>query len=304
MILTGTNRPTTPPGPGERRGPGEGGRPEAAEIPSLTPTLSFQRRESERWPLSATALYRLLCWLSPAFPIGAFSYSHGLEAAAESGLVPDATSLQSWIGGVLTHGSGRIDADILCGAHRAAAAGAFAALGADNRRGLAYRATAELALESAAQGEAFLATCRAAWHDRFLEEWAAGRVRRAHPDSGSLKPDPGSPDNAVSPDSRAGAAVCYAAAVGAAAARSGIPLEAALVAYLQAMAANLVSAALRLGVVGHIGGQRILAALEPEGIRAAHNALTRGPDDFGAATFAVDLASMAHETQYTRLFRS
>ena len=106
------------------------------------------------------ALYRLLAWLSPAFPIGAFSYSHGLEAAVESGAVRDRASLQSWIAAIVTEGSGRIDADILRDAHRAASAGDLLVLTAVNQRGLAYRATAELALESRAQGEAFLATCR------------------------------------------------------------------------------------------------------------------------------------------------
>jgi urease accessory protein len=305
MIPTGTNRPKTSSGPGKRRGPGGRGRPAGAEIPSAPPTRSTRPREREPSSLLfATALYRLLSWLSPAFPIGAFGYSHGLETAVETGLVCDGTSLQSWVAGILAHGSGRIDADILCDAHRAAAGGARSALAAVNRRGLAYRATAELALESAAQGEAFLATCRAAWPDPFLEEWAAGRVRSRRRDSGSPNPHSGSPENGESPNSRGGPVVCYAAAVGVAAARSTIPLEAALVAYLQAMAANLVSAALKLGLVGHIGGQRILCALEPAVIRAAHHAVARGPDDFGAATFAVDLASMTHETQYTRLFRS
>jgi urease accessory protein len=312
MIFTGMNRPTTPSGPGKRRGPGEGRRLEGAEIPSLTRALSSGQLEGEpSLQLSATALYRLLSWLSPAFPIGAFGYSHGLETAVETGLVRDGTSLQSWVAAILAHGSGRIDADILCGAHRAAAGGALAALAAVNRRGLAYRATAELALESAAQGEAFLATCRAVWPDPFLEEWAAGRTRSARPasglrrpDSGSPEPDSRSPENKGSPDSRAGAAVCYAAVVGATAARNAIPLEATLVAYLQAMVTNLVSAALRLGLVGHIGGQRMLRALEPAVCQTAQDAMARGPDDFGAATFAVDLASMAHETQYTRLFRS
>ena len=221
------------------------------------------------------ALYRLLAWLSPAFPIGAFSYSHGLEAAVESGAVRDRASLQSWIAAIVTEGSGRIDADILRDAHRAASAGDLLVLTAVNQRGLAYRATAELALESHAQGEAFLATCRTAWPDPFLDEWAAI-------------------------DQRA----CYAAAVGAAMARAGILLEDALIAYLQAMAANLVSAGLRLAIIGQTDGQRILAALEPVVIRAAQGATIRDPADFGAATFAVDLASMAHETQYTRLFRS
>jgi urease accessory protein len=220
-------------------------------------------------------LYRLLAWLSPGFPIGAFSYSHGLEAAVESGAVRDRGSLQSWVAAVAIQGGGRVDADILRDAYRAAAAGDLAALTAVDERGLAYRATAELALEASAQGEAFLATIQAAWPDEFSDRRAA-----------------------------TGEAACYSAAVGAAAARAGIALGDALLAYLQALAANLVSAGLRLGIIGQTDGQRILAALEPFVIDAAANATTRDPSDFGAATFAVDLASMAHETQYTRLFRS
>jgi urease accessory protein len=225
--------------------------------------------------VEAAGLYRLLAWLSPGFPIGAFSYSHGLEAAVASGAVGDRASLQAWIAAIVTYGGGRLDADILRDAHRAAEAGDLAALVEANRRGLAYRATAELALESAAQGAAFLTTCLAAWPDPFLGRWAAAREEACHP-----------------------------AAVGAATARAGIPLRDALAAYLQAMAANLVSAGLRLGVVGQTDGQRIVAALEPVVIDAAAAAITRDPADFGNAAFAVDLASMAHETQYTRLFRS
>src|SRR5829696_6410128 len=97
-------------------------------------------------PRTAAALYRLLAWLSPSFPIGAFSYSHGLEAAAGSGAIHDRASLQSWIAAIVAHGSGRIDADILLEAYRAALADDGPALDAANVRGLAYRATAELAL--------------------------------------------------------------------------------------------------------------------------------------------------------------
>jgi urease accessory protein len=223
----------------------------------------------------AAGLYRLLAWLSPGFPIGSFSYSHGLEAAAESGRVHDCASLRGWIGTVVARGSGRVDADILRDAHRAATAGDIEALCAANRRGLAYRATAELALETTAQGAAFLATCRAAWPEPFLDCWA------------------------INLD-----AVCHPAAVGAATARAGIPLADALVGYLQAMTASLVSAGLRLGLIGQTDGQRILAALEPLVEQAAAEARRRDPADFGAASLAVDLASMAHETQYTRLFRT
>jgi len=225
-------------------------------------------------PGAGSGLYRLLAWFSPSFPTGAFSYSHGLEAAAADGAVHDRASLETWVRAVVVHGSGRIDADILCAAYRAARAGDLAALDGANRRGLAFRATAELALETEQQGAAFLATCRAAWPQPCEDGWGAGE------------------------------GVCHSAACGAAAAGGGIALADALIGYLQALAGNLVSAGLRLGVVGQTDGQRILAALEPAVAAAACAARDRAPGDFGAATFAADLASMAHETQYSRLFRS
>ena len=222
------------------------------------------------------SLYRLLAWLSPSFPTGAFSYSHGLEAAAVAGTVHDRATLQGWIAAIIRHGSGRIDADIVRDAYRAAQAHDFAALHAANRRGIAFRGTAELALESSQQGAAFLSACLAAWRDPFLAEWAA----------------------------TTGARVCLSGMFGAAAAGGGIALDNALLGYLHAFAANLMSAGLRLGLIGQTDGQRILAALEPIVAEAAQAALNRASADFGSATFAVDLASMAHETQYSRLFRS
>ena len=228
---------------------------------------------------SNSGLYRLLAWLSPGFPIGSFAFSHGLEAAAASGAVHDRYSLQLWISAILASGGGRIDADILRDAHRASLAGDIGALTDANRRGVAFRATAETRLETTAQGEAFLATCRAAWPNPVLDCWSE-RI------------------------SESGEAVCYAAAVGAATAPAGIPLDCVLLGYLQALASNLVSAGLRLGIIGQTDGQRILAALEPVIAAAVSAALTRNRASFGSASFAVELASMAHETQYSRLFRS
>jgi urease accessory protein len=216
-------------------------------------------------------LYRLLAWVSPAFPTGGFSYSHGLEAAAADEAVHDRESLQRWIAAVVAKGSGRVDADILRDAWGAATSGDDAALAEANRRGCAYRATAELALESSQQGAAFVAAYEAAWA------------------------------KATGP---AGDEICHAVAFGAAAARAEIGLSEALTGYLHAFSANLMSAGLRLGVIGQKDGQRILAALEPIVAATVAAALARGADDFGAATFAADLASMAHETQYSRLFRS
>lgn len=228
-------------------------------------------------PADPSSICRLLAWLSPAFPVGSFAFSHAFEAAAESGSVADRASLQNWVSAVIVRGSGRIDADILRDAYRAAIANNVEELVFANLRGLAFRATAEMAIETEAQGAAFLDTCRAAWPEPFLDRWARALD---------------------------GASVCYAAAVGGAIARAGLPLEWALTGYLQAMASNLVSGGLRLGIVGQTDGQRILAALEPVICTAAARALTREPEAFGSATFAVELASMAHETQYTRLFRS
>ena len=222
-------------------------------------------------------LYRLITWLSPGFPVGAFSFSHGLEAAVEGGAVGDRASLQDWICAVVASGSGRIDADILRDAHGAAVADDIDALVFANRRGVAFRTTAEMVVESTGPGAAFLDTCRAAWPDPFLDRWF---------------------------EALNGSSVCYAAAIGAATARAGVPLEWALTGYLQAMSCNLVSAGLRLGIIGQTDGQRILAALERVVFAAVAGALIRQSDAFGSTTFAVELASMAHETQYTRLFRS
>jgi urease accessory protein len=251
-------------------------------------------------------LYPLLAWASPAFPIGAFSYSHGLEVAAADGTVCDRVTLKSWIVAIVRHGSGRVDADILRDAWRAASAGDDAAGAEANRQGAAYRATAELALESSQQGAAFVAAYEAAW----VNPHPPVAVRRAPPSPASgrgpvpLTPLPLAGEGGEGRSPEPGEGSCHAAVFGAATARVGIALADALTAYLQAFAANLMSAGLRLGIVGQNDGQRILAALEPVVAASVEAALARHPEDFGAATFAVDLASMAHEMQYTRLFRS
>ena len=254
-------------------------------------TATTMRPEAHASP----GLYRLLAWLSPGFPTGAFSYSHGLEAVVASGAAHDRASLESWIKAIVASGSGRTDADILRDAYRAAQAGDANALTAANRLGVAFRPTAELALESAQQGAAFIAAYEAAWAASHPNPLPASGARERGAAVETPLPARGE---------RQDEGHCLAAAFGAAAASGGIALPDALLGYLQAFAGNLVSAGLRLGLVGQTDGQRILAALEPVVTAAAIATMTRDPDDFGSATFAADLASMAHETQYTRLFRS
>jgi urease accessory protein len=226
-----------------------------------------------------SGVYRLAVWLSPSFPVGAYTYSSGLEHAVEGGFVTDAEALFDWIATMLRAGQGRVDADFFRDAYRCVAEDDEDALVAVIEMADAMRGTSELALESAAQGDAFVTAVRAAWPDARLDRLTelAGEIRR--------KP-------------------AYAVAVGVTAAVHGVPLRDALIAFLHAVAANLVSAGLRLVPLGQTDGQRVTARLEPVVVAAADAALGRACEDIGAATPMVDWTSMQHETQYTRLFRS
>jgi urease accessory protein len=221
-----------------------------------------------------------MTWLSPAFPVGAYSYSHGIEAAVEAGLVRDCASLTDWIEAILAHGSGRTDAVFVAAAMRAAEKGEPAALDGVAERAAAYRATAELALESAAQGTAFLQAVRSAWPHPLLDTLAARLTNSSGP------------------------ILAYPVAVGAAAAVSGVPEDLAVAAYLQAVSSNLVSAGLRLIPLGQTDGLKVLASVEPVIHAVAQEALKMTMDEIGSATLMVDWTSMRHETQYARLFRS
>jgi urease accessory protein len=225
----------------------------------------------------AAALYRLLAWLSPSYPVGAYSHSHGLEWAVEVGLVRDRAGLVAWLATVLRHGGGWLDAVLLAHGHAAAAAQDEAGWRELRRLAWARAGTAELALETRAQGEAFAAASVASWPG------AGGRL--AHLLAGEPPPT-------------------YPLAVAAACACHGVPPALALPAYLQAFAANLVSAAVRLVPLGQTDGQRAVAALEPVVDEVASLAPACPLEELGTATLVVDLASMRHETQHTRLFRS
>ncbi len=218
-----------------------------------------------------TALLRLITWLSTAFPVGGYTYSHGIEAAVERELIRNAEDLEVWVSGVLAFGSGRTDADLLRMAWAAMANDDPEALAAATELSRANRGTRELALESAAQGTAFVAALRAAW---------------PHPALDGL--DPGG----------------HAVAVGVAAAGWKIDLRPTLLAYLHALVATLISAGVRLIPLGQTQGLKIMAALEEPIRRAVEDSLARSADDFGSAAAMVDWTSMTHETQYTRLFRS
>lgn len=225
---------------------------------------------------SPAALYRLLAWMSPAYPVGAFSYSHGLEWAVEAGDIGNLASLVDWLSVVLRQGSGLADATFCAHAHRATAAGDGQALAEVAELALAFQPSRERRLETTAQGNAFMMATEAAWPAASLT-----LVRRSWP-----------------------GAVAYPVAVGAATAAHAIEEIVALHAFLHAVAANLVSAAVRLVPLGQTDGQRALAALEPVVAETVAVARLTALDDIGGHALRSDLASMRHETQYTRLFRS
>ena len=114
-------------------------------------------------PFDSAALYRLMAWLSPAYPVGAFSYSNGIEWAVEAGDIGDARSLERWLAVMIGEGGGFCDAVFLVHAHRAISAVDDVALRAVAELAAAFAPSKERHLETTAQGRAFLDTTRAAW---------------------------------------------------------------------------------------------------------------------------------------------
>jgi len=224
----------------------------------------------------AAALYRLMTWLSPSFPVGSFSYSSGIEWAVEAGDITDAGSLKDWLAAMLADGSGFCDGVFLAHAHRAAEAGDDAALRDVAELAAAFVPSRERQLETSTQGRAFIEIARSAWNCDGLDAAVA----------------------------QCGGAIVYPVAVGVVSAAHAIPLPATLHAFLHALVSNWISAGGRLIPLGQTDCQRVLAALEPVVAETAAHAIVAALDDLGSATFRADLACLRHETQYTRLFRS
>jgi urease accessory protein len=217
---------------------------------------------------AAAGLPLLLTWLSPAFPTGAYAYSHGLEWAVETKDLRDEHTAAEWLRDVLAHGAGRSDTILLRHAHRARTPADLAEIAA---LAAASQPCAERRTETLAQGTAF-ALAAAVW---------------------------GAPLLAAQPGQ-----VAYPVALGALAAAHDVPEGDAAIGLLHAFSANLVSAAVRLVPLGQTAGLRILAALAPVLAEIAVETADATLDDIGGACFRSDIAAMRHETQYTRLFRT
>jgi urease accessory protein len=243
----------------------------------ISPDSHFRKNErAETGRLEAGALYRLMTWLSPAYPVGAFSYSSGIEWATEAGDIGDAETLRRWIEVMLSAGAGMSDGVFFSHAHRAVKGGDDAGLVEVAELAAAFVPTRERFHETTAMGRAFLDVTQAAWPCA-----AIAKLQQ-------LWTGP----------------IAYPIAAATACAGHGVPLGSALHAFLTAVLSNWVSAGIRLIPLGHTNGQRILKALEPTVTATADRALTARLDELGSAVFRADIASARHETQYTRLFRS
>ena len=242
------------------------------DAPSPKPAGRLEQQSPER---PSFAELPLLLWLSPAFPVGSFAYSHGLEWAVEAGDIVDAATLQAWLADLLNFGAPRSDAILFACAFRAAQSEDWAGLDEINELALALAGSAERRLETSAQGSAFVSAMRAAWACAALDHLPAGS-------------DP----------------IAYPVAVGVAAAGHRLDLGLSLQAFVLSVTANLVSAAVRLGAIGQTDGQKTLAAILLDVRGLADSATGAGLDDLGSCAFRSDIAAMRHETQYSRLFRS
>lgn len=212
----------------------------------------------------STDLLTLAQWLSPAYPVGSFAYSHGIETAIRDGQIADGDSLRDWLGAVLTEGTGRTDAVLLVAAHGATTPERLEALHA---LAGAFVASAERLREGTRQGAAFAATTRAVWGLDLAD-------------------------------------LFYPVAVGRAAGLKGLSVEETAAMYLHTFMSNLVSASVRLVPLGQTEGQKVLAALTPICRDVAAKALDSDPDELWSNAWGSDIASMRHETMEPRLFQS
>jgi urease accessory protein len=216
----------------------------------------------------------LAVWFSPMFPVGAFAYSHGLEWAHEAGDITDAEDLRDWLSTLIQRGALHNDAILLVDVYRAALRRDANRLCEMNELALAMATSRERRLETATQGNAFLLAIQKSWPCASLDLLESSED------------------------------VAYPVAVALATAGHNLPLDGTLNMFSLGFVANLVSAAIRLGIIGQSDGQSVIAALIPIIGETAHDCASKDLDDLGGSAFRSDLASLRHETQYTRLFRS
>ncbi len=213
--------------------------------------------------LAPEDLLILTQWLSPAYPVGAFAYSHGLEQAVADGQITDCASAEAWITGVLRHGAPVMDVALMAASYQADSDDLFE-IDALSR---ALAPSEERLLETVQQGASFANITATIWQGDLPE-------------------------------------MTYPVAIGRAAQLQGIALLPLATMFLHGFAANLISAAIRIVPLGQTDGQAALARLSRLCPELAQTAVQTNLSEIGSSSFAADIASMRHETLYSRIFRS
>ncbi|MBD2358903.1 urease accessory protein UreF [Tolypothrix sp. FACHB-123] len=224
--------------------------------------------------LTDSSFLSILQLTSPALPVGAYSYSEGLETLVEQGIIVNQQNLQDWLNSQLRYGAIRVEAAVMIRAYKSVKIGDFEALAYWNRWLSAARETEELRTSSWQMGRSLIQLL------------------------GKLQPEIMATLNAI------GNPCNYAIAFGIAAAHWQIGMKAALLGYLHSWASNLNTAGVKLIPLGQTAGQQLLLDLQELLSSAAVEILALEDDELACCSWGLSLASMQHETQYTRLFRS
>lgn len=241
-------------------------------MPDPTST-AMPRQPAQRIGMASPQLLRLLQLVSPSLPTGAFSYSQGLEWAVAEGWVGDRESLSAWLRELLTRSLGQIDVPLLVRLHTACRREDLAGFAAAIDLLLACRESRELREEEQQRGRAMAA-------------WLVGL--------GLVKDG----------DWRRQAARSQLAGFALAATAWQIPAPPAATGYLFSWLENQIIAGVKLIPLGQSAGQALLLELSDSIDGVVAKGLELGDELIGGSTPALALASMAHEEQYTRLYRS
>ncbi len=224
--------------------------------------------------MNETTLLSLLQLASPALPVGAYSYSEGLESLVDAGIIKDVATLEHWLIQELTYGAARLEAAVMLRAYQSFAQGDFSKIIYWNQWLTATRETEELREQSWQMGNSLMLL-----------------LRELAPETQILGVENPEPWN-------------YAIAFGIAAAAWKIPPSMTTTAYLQSWATNLIGAGLKLIPLGQTAGQKLLWSIHPQISLATQIILDLRDEQLATCGWGLAIASMAHAHQYSRLFRS
>lgn len=215
----------------------------------------------------------LLQLVSPALPVGAYTYSEGLETLVEWGTISNNHTLKHWLEQELSYGAIRTEAAVMLRAYRATVLSDKKALIYWNNWLSAARETSELRASSWQMGQSLMRLLLAIKPVETQSIWLEGECN-------------------------------YAISLGIAAALEQIAPKPLILGYLHSWATNLITAGVKLIPLGQTAGQILLHELHANISDAATEIINLQDDELSSCSWGLSLASMAHETQYTRLFRS